>query len=30
MAKKDYAAMRAAIIDACGGAGNIASVSPTA
>lgn len=27
MAKKDYAAMRAAIIDACGGAGNIASVS---
>ncbi len=27
MAKKDYAAMRAAIIDACGGADNIASVS---
>lgn len=27
MAKKDYAAMCAAIIDACGGAGNIASVS---
>ena len=27
MAKKDYAAMCAAIIDACGGAGNIANVS---